>query len=68
MDHIFVARQNLEIAIQTVLHRYQTELEVATKSNDCALIQEMAGEITKSARLFQAITENTAKELEDDDE
>lgn len=68
MDNVMVDRQNLEIAIQTVLHHYHSELELATKTNNSALIQQMAGEITRRAKQFQTITEHTMIEMEDDDD
>ncbi|PYI57080.1 hypothetical protein [Paenibacillus flagellatus] len=68
MDNVAIDTQSLEIAIQTVLHRYYAELELATKSENSALIQQMAGEITRRARQIQNVTEDTLAVLEEDND
>ncbi len=64
MSNVIVDRQNLEIAIQTVLHRYQSELELLLSPQKDAIIKEMAEEISRKAHLFQALSESMASTLE----
>ncbi|TNJ58679.1 hypothetical protein FE784_38000 [Paenibacillus hemerocallicola] len=65
MENVSTQHQNWEIAIQTVLHRYHAQLELAARHNNSALIRIMAGEITRNALQLHSITEDTVKELED---
>ncbi|TMV47649.1 hypothetical protein FE783_21930 [Paenibacillus mesophilus] len=67
MESAVVARQNWEIAIQTVLHRYSTQLVTATQPNNGDLIKRMAEEVTRRAIQLHSVTEGTMKELEDDE-
>jgi len=60
---VYVERQNLEIAIQTVLHLYRTELSGAAESSIPRLIREMAGEIARKATMYQSIKEKAVKEM-----
>jgi hypothetical protein len=66
MQNALVDRQNLEIAIQTVLHQYKSELDGSEHPQQDDLIKEMAVEISRKARLFQALSEQTATLLEVD--
>ena len=64
MSNVIVDQQNLEIAIQTVLHLYQSELEQLHTSKKDVIIKEMAAEISRKAYLFQSLSERMASKLE----
>ncbi|WP_127585242.1 hypothetical protein [Paenibacillus koleovorans] len=66
MPIVTVDRQNLEIAIQTVLHQYQSELELLREPQQTALIKKLAFEISHKARMFQALSEHAVHQLEVD--
>lgn len=66
MQNVQIDRQNLEIAIQTVLHQYKSELDRTAHPQQDDLFKEMAVEISRKARLFQALSEQTATQLEVD--
>lgn len=63
MHNVTVNSRNLEIAIQTVLHRYHSELGYAEKDQQEQLIREMAYEITRKAQLFEQCTEDMMHKL-----
>lgn len=58
-----IDRQNLEIAIQTVLFRYRAQLK-QSPIDDVDFLKEMAREITEQAISFQAISSNIMSEME----
>lgn len=68
MEKVSATQKDWEIAIQTVLHRYHAQLELAARHDNSALIRIMAGEITRQALQLHAITEDTAKQLEEQDD
>lgn len=65
MERISTSQQNWEIAIQTVLHRYHAQLELAARHDNSALIRIMADEIMRQAMQLRAVTEQAMKEVED---
>lgn len=64
MNAIKIDPQNIEIAVQTVLHNYKGRLENLVHTNDLDLLKEMAQEITRRAAKFQDITNLTLEQLE----
>lgn len=65
MERISTSQQNWEIAIQTVLHRYHAQLELAARHDNSALIRIMADEIMRQALQLGTATEEATKEMED---
>ncbi|MDF2670506.1 MAG: hypothetical protein K0R67_2812 [Paenibacillus sp.] len=64
MENVRVDQQNLEIAIQTVLHLYQSDLELLFSPQKDAFIKEMAIHISRQAHMFQNLSETMAAQLE----
>lgn len=59
-----IDRQNLEMAIQTVLFRNQARLQQLSPIENVDFLKEMAREITEQAITFQAISSNIMNEME----
>jgi hypothetical protein len=59
-----IDRQNLEMAIQTVLYRYQEQIKHFGMIDNVEMVKEMAKEITDRAISFQAISSKMISEME----
>jgi hypothetical protein len=53
-----INRKCLEIAIETVLHKYQNQLQNITADDQPRLLKDMVAEISERAAAFEQISES----------
>ena len=59
------AAQHLELAIQTVIHRYKNRCENQEKElSDPAVIREIASEIRKMSACFDKVAQSVREEID----